>query len=229
MVKLHLKQSLEMNRKKLFDDYYNKNFNKLLRYLEYQYPNLYDPENHLQVIFVQFWERYLPNWDETKSALSTYFGNYLNMEILNRIKMQKDNIVSMDKEYDVGGKIVTIKDILSEDTYHNRIDEKMDILNQIIKNMDAKDLVNFETLKFYIDGMEYTQIAEHTGINLSTIKSRIRASRIYICDEYNKITGENIEFKKVKQKNKVKEYLRLKEWRNANRTNKTTHQTERNC
>ena len=191
-------------KEKVFSDFYEKNFDKLLKFLDYTYPNLHDPESQLQDTFIKFYESYYEGWDSTKSELFTYFVNYLKMSTLNTIKQkQKNTPISLDIEYDIGSKVVTLKDILIQDDSTNGIDDKLDIFNKIVDNLEIKWIDKLELLMLYVKGLSYEEISKEKSIPLSQVKNHIRLIRIYFCDEYSKITGKKIEFTKEAPKNKL--------------------------
>jgi DNA-directed RNA polymerase specialized sigma24 family protein len=202
-----------MNREKVFTDFYEKNFDKLLRYLDYNFPNLHDSESQLQDTFIKFYELYYEGWNPSQSELMTYFMNYLKMTTLNTIKQnQKNKPVSLDVEYEVGSKIVTLKDILIQDDTTNSIDDKLNILNIIIKGLEKKWIERFDLLLLHYKGMSYEQISKEKSIPLSQVKNHIRLIRIYFCEEYSKLTNKKMEYKKESQKDSFisSEKIRIK-------------------
>lgn len=205
---------------KIFSDFYKKNFDKLLRYLDYSYPNLQDSESQLQDTFIKFYELYYDKWDPSQSELMTYFTNYLKMSTLNTIKQkQKNTPVSIDIEYQIGGKVATLKDILVDEDNSNNIDDNLKVLDLIVDKLKGKWIDRFDLLKLHYKGLSYDEIAECKNIPLSTVKNHIRLIRIYFCEEYSKITGRKLEYKKESQKDSIIS-VQKRNKRNRERKNK---------
>ena len=163
-----------------FEQYYNTNFNKLLRWIKYNYPNMDDHENLLQETFVKFYERYYNNWDSKKSTLDTYFRNYLIFESLNYIKGTK-HIKSIDEEFDG----VKLSDILVDETLNNTLDFRLEIYNKIKDGLNDKKKRNLDLLLMNVNGMTLKQISEKENIHLNRLKATMQRTRQYFCHSNN--------------------------------------------
>lgn len=192
-----------MNKEKVFNDFYKKEFNNLLNWLTYSYPNLINAEDLLQDTFISWYQNYLEKYDGS-IKLKSYFVNYLVMCANGGLKKEaKNKPVSMDVEYPVGNKIFTLKDMLVDADNSNTIDEKLLILDTIISGLNSKWMKRYELLLLFIKGLSYEEIVIEKNITLATVKNHIRLIRIYICEEYSNITGTKLEFVKEKKDSRL--------------------------
>lgn len=212
-----------------FEELYEKTFDKKLSWIKFNFPKLRNPEDVLQDSYLYFYQHYYNKWDSSICALDTYFTGYLNLSLLSNTKK--------DSNYN---KIFTsIDNGLDDTTYHNILTNPPEVENEnlhlfklnkvklIMDNAPQKYKDYYELLIKFNNGVKYKELAEQTGLNLSTIKNRIGRIRIYINEEYSKKEGIKVEFKKsrstankdktyyFKNKDKIAEKYKVK---NVNKT-----------
>ena len=177
---------------KVFTELYSKTFNKNLRWITYDYNiSKAKAEDILQDTYIKFYQRYLEGHNEEKSSLSTYFTNYLKMELMVYNISRKR---SKEIEFDIT--------LIAEEEDIEVTELKLDIVNNIIKAAPDNIKEAYQLLLMWNSGKEAKEIGQELNINHNTIKTRIKRVREYICEEYNKIQNLNIKFKKTKKKDK---------------------------
>ena len=123
--------------------------------------------------------RQITSFDPSKSQFSTWLRTIAHNTALDTIDAEtraRSRLVSLDKEGDHSG---TIIDVLG--------DEAATPLEQIVKEEDAEKLEGYiEGLpELYraiarmrlLDGLQYKEIAEELGMELNTVRTRIRRAK----------------------------------------------------
>lgn len=190
----------------VFVNFYKKEWNSMLIWAKWKYPNVDYMEDILQETFLRFGENYYSEWDSTLSSLKTYFTNYFVMSMSNSYKAQKKKRL---REVSLDATIVDSFDGLTsfaelfvaenpnEDTVS--FEEIMTNLNKVIANFNAVKKEELTYLILWIEGNEYKKIAEIKGVNLSYVKNVIHNIRGRINKDYSELTNTKSKFKKVKK------------------------------
>jgi RNA polymerase sigma factor (sigma-70 family) len=193
-----------------FGKYYKDTFTKNKRWIMHEWEvSSFDADDILQNTYIDFYDRYLINYDPTICTLDTYFTGYLLMRLHNHkaTVKKKRNTISLDVEIEESK--LSLKDIISEQVIDNDPTlYKTRIINKIISDATPKIKSWYDILLKYVEGYSYEQLATLYGLNLSTLKSRIRNVRIYINKEYSSITNTKSVFKKNREINQNSKYYR---------------------
>ena len=128
--------------------------------------------------------RQISSFDPSKSQFSTWLRTIAHNTALDTIDAEtraRSRLVSLDKENDHSGAII---DVLG--------DETATPLDQIVESEDAEKLEAYiEGLpELYraiarmrlLDGLQYKEIAEELGMELNTVRTRIRRAKAMIED-----------------------------------------------
>ena len=128
--------------------------------------------------------RQIRSFDPAKSQFSTWLRTIAHNTALDTIDAEtraRSRLVSLDKENDHSGAII---DVLG--------DEAATPLDQIVESEDAEKLEGYiEGLpELYraiarmrlLDGLQYKEIAEELGMELNTVRTRIRRAKAMIED-----------------------------------------------
>ena len=123
--------------------------------------------------------RQISSFDPSKSQFSTWLRTIAHNTALDTIDAEtraRSRLVSLDKEGDHSGAII---DVLG--------DEAATPLEQIVKEEDAEklegyiaglpDLYKDIARMRLVDGLQYKEIAEELGMELNTIRTRIRRAK----------------------------------------------------
>ena len=128
--------------------------------------------------------RQIRNFDPSKSQFSTWLRRIAHNTALDTIDSEtraRSRLVSLDKENDHSGAII---DVLG--------DETATPLEQIVEEEDAEkleayieglpDLYRTIARMRLLDGLQYKEIAEELGMELNTVRTRIRRAKAMIED-----------------------------------------------
>lgn len=128
--------------------------------------------------------RQISSFDPSKSQFSTWLRTIAHNTALDTIDAEtraRSRLVSLDKENDHSGAII---DVLG--------DEAATPLEQIVEEEDAEkleayieglpDLYRTIARMRLLDGLQYKEIAEELGMELNTVRTRIRRAKAMIED-----------------------------------------------
>ena len=128
--------------------------------------------------------RQISSFDPTRSQFSTWLRTIAHNTALDTIDAEtraRSRLVSLDKENDHSGAII---DVLG--------DEAATPLEQIVEEEDAEkleayieglpDLYRTIARMRLLDGLQYKEIAEELGMELNTVRTRIRRAKAMIED-----------------------------------------------
>jgi RNA polymerase sigma-70 factor (ECF subfamily) len=124
-------------------------------------------------------------YQKEKSQFSTWLFTIAKNLSLQDKKLENRNI-SLDIEFDDEG--TTLKDFIQEtesyESVHNVFAQKADVMKKHISEL--KEPYKTVIIMREIDRMQYKDIADKLGKNLSTIKSQIRNGRQILMDQSKK-------------------------------------------
>ena len=159
-----------------FEFFYNKYYPKLIYYTTKMCSNKQQAEDITINSFMTAFEK-IDKYEREKSQFSTWLFTIARNLMLQDIKNNKRHI-SIDMELDEEG--TTIKDFIPEDKTddekkHDIMVKKAEIMKRQIKKLKKpyREVMEMREIK----KMSYKEIADNLGLNLSTLKSRIRNSR----------------------------------------------------
>jgi RNA polymerase sigma factor (sigma-70 family) len=167
-----------------FSHYYKKYYPKLIYYTSKMCNDTQKAEDVTTESFITAFEK-IDKYEKDKSQFSTWLFTIARNIMLQEIKNQKKT-VSIDVEVDEDG--TTLKDFIQEEEsseqFNNLITKKAEIMkHQISKLKDPyKQVIEMREIK----KMQYKDIAEKLGKNLSTIKSQIRNGRAILISQTKK-------------------------------------------
>jgi len=158
-----------------FSFFYQKYYPKLIYYTQKMCKDPQKAEDVTTESFLTAFEK-IDKYERDKSQFSTWLFTIARNIMLQEIKNQKKTI-SIDVELDEEGS--TMKDFLPEEENYDHFAElkikKADIMKRYISQLKPpyKKVIEMREIK----KMAYKDIADELGINLSTLKSRIRNAR----------------------------------------------------
>jgi RNA polymerase sigma factor (sigma-70 family) len=190
-----------MNKQEQFTKLYKNNYQKQVRYINFQYNiPLAITEDLVQNVYIKFYETYLEGHDETKSALITYFTNYLNKSTLYYLKTKK-TLISIDEEfYGENNTRTSIKDMLKDDIEEKEFD-KLEVVEAIINEAPDKIKEYYNLILQWNSGITIEKLSIMYNINPNTIKSKMKYVRKWICEKYSENIDKKVEFNKKKDIN----------------------------
>lgn len=124
----------------------------------------------------------IDKYEKEKSQFSTWLFTIARNLALQDIKNER-KVISLDVEYDDEG--TTMKDFIKEtdsDTYAHDVNaKKAEIMKSHISKLKTpyREVIEMREIK----KMSYKDIADNLGMNLSTLKSRIRNGRAILIKE----------------------------------------------
>ena len=162
-----------------FVEYYEKYYPKLIYYTQKMCKDQQKAEDVTTHSFLVAFEK-IEKYDKEKSQFSTWLFTIARHIMLQELKDEKKT-VSIDVEVDEEG--ATLKDFLQEEKSSvEQISDitsiKGEIMKKHISNLKEpyKKVIEMREYK----KMQYKDIAEQLGKNLSTIKSQIRNARLIL-------------------------------------------------
>ena len=168
-----------------FSHFYNKYYPKLIYYTSKMCKNdIQKAEDVTTESFLTAFEK-ISKYEREKSQFSTWLFTIARNIMLQEIKNQKKTI-SIDVEVDEEG--TTLKDFIREDEGSDHLtrlsEKKAEIMKQHISQLKDpyKKVIEMREIK----KMAYKDIAEELGMNLSTLKSRIRNGRAILMSQSKK-------------------------------------------
>jgi RNA polymerase sigma-70 factor (ECF subfamily) len=165
-----------------FSHFYKKYYPKLIYYTAKMCKNdVQKAEDVTTESFMTAFEK-IEKYEKDKSQFSTWLFTIARNIMLQEIKNQKKTI-SIDAEVDDEG--TTIKDFIQEEEDFDYItklnNKKAEIMKEHISRLKEpyKKVIEMREIK----KMAYKDIAEELGMNLSTLKSRIRNGRAILISQ----------------------------------------------
>ena len=165
-----------------FSHFYKKYYPKLTYYTAKMCKNdVQKAEDVTTESFMTAFEK-IEKYEKDKSQFSTWLFTIARNIMLQEIKNQKKTI-SIDAEVDDEG--TTIKDFIQEEEDFDYItklnNKKAEIMKEHISRLKEpyKKVIEMREIK----KMAYKDIAEELGMNLSTLKSRIRNGRAILISQ----------------------------------------------
>ena len=167
-----------------FEFFYEKYYSKLIYYTTRMCNNRQQSEDITVDSFMTAFEK-IDKYEREKSQFSTWLFTIARNLMLQEMKNSKKHI-SIDMELDEEG--TTIKDFIPEEINNDekKYDmavKKAEIMKSRIKKLKGpyREVMEMREIK----KMSYKEIADDLGLNLSTLKSRIRNSRRMLIVETN--------------------------------------------
>ena len=167
-----------------FEFFYEKYYSKLIYYTTRMCNNRQQSEDITVDSFMTAFEK-IDKYEREKSQFSTWLFTIARNLMLQEMKNSKKHI-SIDMELDEEG--TTIKDFIPEEINNDekKYDmavKKAEIMKSRIKKLKSpyREVMEMREIK----KMSYKEIADDLGLNLSTLKSRIRNSRRMLIVETN--------------------------------------------
>jgi RNA polymerase sigma-70 factor (ECF subfamily) len=167
-----------------FSHYYKKYYPKLIYYTSKMCNDTQKAEDVTTESFITAFEK-IDKYEKDKSQFSTWLFTIARNIMLQEIKNQKKT-VSIDVEVDEDG--TTLKDFIQEEEsseqFNNLTTKKAEIMKHQISKLKEpyKQVIEMREIK----KMQYKDIAEKLGKNLSTIKSQIRNGRAILISQTKK-------------------------------------------
>lgn len=164
-----------------FTHFYKKYYPKLIYYTSKMCNDLQKAEDVTTESFMTAFEK-IDKYEKEKSQFSTWLFTIARNIMLQEIKNQKKTI-SIDIEVDEEG--TTLKDFIKEEESYEHVNnltsKKSDIMKEHISKLKEpyKKVIEMREIK----KMQYKDIAEQLGKNLSTIKSQIRNGRAILISQ----------------------------------------------
>jgi len=173
-----------------FDKFYNNHFNKLTWFLGKYTKDLDVAQDYANEAFIQGLDK-IETYDSEKSKIHTWIyriGENLVRKSFN--DDQKLQTVSIDNNHKDDLSLLNLlpdKDNSIGELVLDTIDKKAEIIRTVIYNLAPK----FEKYKKVLimrelDNMHYQEIADKTGINISTVKSQICKGRKIVAAKVEK-------------------------------------------
>lgn len=164
-----------------FSTLYKKYYPKLIYYTSKMCSDPQKAEDISTDSFMTAFEK-IDKYEKEKAQFSTWLFTIAKNLALQSIKNDKKS-VSLDIEYDEEG--TTMKDFIQEEESYNHLHELSDIKAEIMREHIAKLKEPYKSVieMREIKKMSYKDIAEKMGMNLSTLKSRIRNGRALLIKE----------------------------------------------
>lgn len=167
-----------------FTFFYKKYYPKLIYYTSKMCRDQQKAEDITTESFLTAFDK-IDKYDKDKSQFSTWLFTIARNIALQEMKMEKKN-VSIDIEFDEEG--TTMKDFIQEDYDFSNEKEaallKAEIMFRYILELREPYRTVIEMRE--IKKMSYQDIADELGINLSTLKSRIRNGRHLLISQTKK-------------------------------------------
>lgn len=203
---------------KEFEQMYRANYIKYTKYLFVNYPNIPNHEDVIQECVINFLEKgYLYSHDPQKSNLSTYFLNYVKMQILQeqkKIQRRGDSVIDVKTE---SGKVVNYIELYAADIE----EEQEDNTDEIIKDLDEKfnQIIlknpnmsqHVDMLILYACGYSYEQIAIKHNVTIQKVKNNLHHLRnrlgikLKFRTSVDHVKKQNI---KLRRKNQIEKSLK---------------------
>lgn len=164
-----------------FTHFYKKYYPKLIYYTSKMCNDLQKAEDVTTESFMTAFEK-IDKYEKEKSQFSTWLFTIARNIMLQEIKNQKKTI-SIDIEVDEEG--TTLKDFIKEEESYEHVNnltsKKSEIMKEHISKLKEpyKKVIEMREIK----KMQYKDIAEQLGKNLSTIKSQIRNGRAILINQ----------------------------------------------
>ena len=172
-----------------FSTLYKKYYPKLIYYTSKMCNDPQKAEDISTDSFMTAFEK-IDKYEKEKAQFSTWLFTIAKNLALQSIKNDKKS-VSLDIEYDEEG--TTMKDFIQEEEsfshLHDLSDRKAEIMMESISKLKEpyRSVIEMREIK----KMSYKDIADSMGMNLSTLKSRIRNGRALL------IKDTGIDFKRL--------------------------------
>ena len=172
-----------------FSTLYKKYYPKLIYYTSKMCNDPQKAEDISTDSFMTAFEK-IEKYEKEKAQFSTWLFTIAKNLALQSIKNDKKS-VSLDIEYDEEG--TTMKDFIQEEEsfshLHDLSDRKAEIMMESISKLKEpyRSVIEMREIK----KMSYKDIADSMGMNLSTLKSRIRNGRALL------IKDTGIDFKRL--------------------------------
>ena len=172
-----------------FSTLYKKYYPKLIYYTSKMCNDPQKAEDISTDSFMTAFEK-IDKYEKEKAPFSTWLFTIAKNLALQSIKNDKKS-VSLDIEYDEEG--TTMKDFIQEEEsfshLHDLSDRKAEIMMESISKLKEpyRSVIEMREIK----KMSYKDIADSMGMNLSTLKSRIRNGRALL------IKDTGIDFKRL--------------------------------
>ena len=172
-----------------FSTLYKKYYPKLIYYTSKMCNDPQKAEDISTDSFMTAFEK-IDKYEKEKAQFSTWLFTIAKNLALQSIKNDKKS-VSLDIEYDEEG--TTMKDFIQEEEsfshLHDLSDRKAEIMMESISKLKEpyRSVIEMREIK----KMSYKDIADSLGMNLSTLKSRIRNGRALL------IKDTGIDFKRL--------------------------------
>ena len=175
-----------------FEFYYNKYYQKLIYYTSKMCKDTQKAEDVTTDSFLIAYEK-IDMYERDKAQFSTWLFTIAKNLMLQELKNNKKTI-SIDMEIDQDG--TTMKDFLPDHESNEHVNNlntmKFEIMREHISELKEPYKTVMEMRE--IHKMQYKDIADKTGVLLSTLKSRIRCARIILRKQTEK------EFEKLDDK-----------------------------
>ncbi len=154
----HLQKGDEHAYAYLMDKYYQ----RLCVYAKSLCHDIYLAEDIVQNIFLAVWERRKKLKDIY--PIKSYLYQCVCNEFINQYR-KKSNLLALEKEY-----MTTLNTIIKEEDSNN-LAQLITLVEEEIQNLPPKCKVIFTLAK--MEGLTYTEIAEHLNISFRTVENQI--------------------------------------------------------
>ena len=150
-----------------FDEFYN-NYRKFIINLLYNIKPSFDCEGIADEAFAHFWNKF-DLYDETKGKPITYLTTIARNLLFSQIKSEKLEYIYTPIDIDETSYLDYFSSLLIDDNdnYNDDIDKKIKAITKVINDYDC------EIVNYWWRGFSYIEMRERTGLNISTIKSRV--------------------------------------------------------
>ena len=171
-----------------FEKFYNEHFNKLSYFLSKYTKDVEIAQDFANEAFIHGLEK-IDTYSPEKSKIHTWMYKIaINMVRKNYKDEQKLSVVSFDntKKDDMNMlNILTDKD--NDTDNHKIVERKANIIKDAIYNLPNKyEKYKKVLIMRELDNMQYQEISDTTGVNLSTIKSQISKGREIVAKRVQK-------------------------------------------
>jgi RNA polymerase sigma-70 factor (ECF subfamily) len=164
-----------------FSSVYKKYYPKLVYFTSKICNDIQKAEDISTDSFITAFDK-IDKYEKEKSQFSTWLFTIAKHLALQDKKNEK-RVISLDIEYDNEGTTMKdfIKEIESDNNAHDISTRKAEIMKDHIEKLKSpyREVIEMRELK----KMSYKEIADNLGMNLSTLKSRIRNGRIILVKE----------------------------------------------